>query len=100
LGDDGKPYTTLMYTNGPGAVVEGERLDLSNIDTTDMDFTQPALAPRSSETHSGEDVSVHAVGPWSHLFTGMYEQSYIFHAMNHASKMMEKAMEAQQAMAD
>jgi alkaline phosphatase len=100
LGDDGKPYTTLMYTNGPGAVIDGSRLDLSEIDTTDMDFIQPALVPRSSETHAGGDVSVHAIGPWSHLFAGMYEQSYIFHAMNHASNIMEKAVEAQQAMAE
>jgi len=94
LGDDGKPYTTLMYTNGPGAAMDAPRTDLSEIDPTDLDFVQSALVPRSSETHSGEDVTVHAIGPWAHLLSGMYEQSYIFHAMNHASNMGEKAMAA------
>ena len=37
------------------------------------------------ETHGGEDVSVYALGPWSHLFQGVHEQNYIAHAMAYAS---------------
>ena len=37
------------------------------------------------ETHGGEDVAVYAHGPMAHLFTGVYEQNYIAHAMAYAS---------------
>lgn len=29
------------------------------------------------ESHGGDDVAVFARGPWAHLFTGNFEQSYI-----------------------
>ena len=38
----------------------------------------------SSETHTGEDVSAHARGPWAHLLGGVIEQNVIFHVMHHA----------------
>lgn len=84
LGLDGKPYTTLSYANGPGAVKEGVRADLTKTDTTDPDFIQQALVPLTSETHGGEDVAIFAAGPWAHLFQGSVEQSYIYQVMNHA----------------
>ena len=37
------------------------------------------------ETHGGEDVPVLARGPWAHLFTGVHEQSYFYHAITHAA---------------
>ena len=37
------------------------------------------------ETHGGEDVPVLARGPWAHLFTGVHEQSYFYHAIIHAA---------------
>ena len=37
------------------------------------------------ETHGGEDVPVLARGPWAHLFTGVHEQSYFYHAITHAT---------------
>ena len=37
------------------------------------------------ETHGGEDVPVLAQGPWAHLFTGVHEQSYFYHAITHAA---------------
>ena len=37
------------------------------------------------ETHGGEDVPVLANGPWAHLFTGVHEQSYFYHAITHAA---------------
>jgi len=84
LGKDEKPYTTLGYMNGPGAVT-GERPDLREVDTTDPDYLQQALVPMSSETHAGEDNAIYAIGPWAHLFQGTVEQNYIFHVMNYAS---------------
>ena len=90
-GDDGKPYTTLGYMNGPGAVA-GERADLSGIDTGHPDFLQQALVPLAeSETHSGDDVGVYAQGPWAYLFDGVMEQNMIYHIMALASGLPEKA---------
>ena len=37
--------------------------------------------PMPSETHGGEDVPVYAIGVFSELFTGTYEQSFITWAM-------------------
>ncbi|MEZ5670832.1 MAG: alkaline phosphatase [Alphaproteobacteria bacterium] len=92
LGDDGLPYTTLSFANGPGAVQGGARADLTGVDTTDPDFVQQALVPMSSETHTGEDVSIHAIGPWAHLFQGVVEQNYIFHVMDFASGISGRAL--------
>ena len=93
LADDGKPYTVIGYLNGAGSVLKqveggndyaGSRAELTQEETTDMDFVQEALIPMSSETHSGEDVAVYAKGPWAHLFDGTIEQNVIFHVMNQA----------------
>ncbi|ABV35861.1 Alkaline phosphatase [Shewanella sediminis HAW-EB3] len=84
--DDGKPYTTLGYTNGPGAVI-GLRDDLTSVDTQDKDFMQQALIPMGSETHAGEDISLHATGPGSHLAQGVIEQNVIFHIINQAQSL-------------
>lgn len=97
LGDDGKPYTTLSFANGPGAPAPGtERADLSEVDTTDVDFLQQSLVPLNSETHGGEDLGIYAIGPWAHLFQGTVEQNYIFHVMDHASKISERAAARQE----
>jgi len=99
LAGDGMPYTTLQYANGPGAyfppVAKGEdktsaqpagvRPDLSDVDTTVVDYLQPAAIPMASETHAGDDVAVYAWGPYAHLFHGTVEQNYIYHVMSHAS---------------
>jgi alkaline phosphatase len=103
LDGHGRPYTTLGYHNGPGypgasnAQPEGPkkfphwakafqgvslgRPNLGAVDTTHRDYLQESAVPLSSETHSGSDVPVYARGPGSHLFHGVQEQSYIFHAM-------------------
>lgn len=104
LADDGMPYTTVGYANGPGglntnpsAPEGGEapppdvRADLSNVDVLDVDFVQQALIPLGSETHGGEDVAVFAGGPWAHLFQTTIEQSYIYHVMAHALNIQERA---------
>ncbi|WP_119978854.1 alkaline phosphatase [Shewanella algidipiscicola] len=83
---DGKPYTTLGYTNGPGAVI-GQRDDLTSVDTQQNDFMQQALIPMGSETHAGEDISLHATGPGANLVKGVMEQNVIFHIINQAQSL-------------
>ncbi len=87
---DGKPYTTLSYANGPGAMCsEGEgdadglcqRGDLTNRDTLDKDFLQQSAIPMSSETHAGEDVALLASGPGANLVSGVMEENEIFHVI-------------------
>lgn len=94
IGDDGLPFSTLAYMNGPGApqVHEafnktGKRPDLTNVDTTDPFYMQDALVPlvELEETHGGQDVGIFAIGPMAHLFHGVHEQTYVNHVMRFAS---------------
>jgi len=93
LASDGKPYTVAGYLNGAGSVLIeqpdgsyfGTRPNVTEDEATDIDYPQQALVPKSSETHSGEDVAVYAKGPWAHLFDGTIEQNLIFHVMHHAA---------------
>lgn len=85
---DGKPYTTLGYSNGAGACPDTEgcvREDLTDVDTTNKEYVQQATVPLYSETHAGEDVAVFARGPGAPLVSGVMEQNEIFHIMGHAS---------------
>ena len=95
LAADGKPYTTLGYQNGPGSVIPGDakdgtkpdpvdRADLTEVDTTDPAFLQQAALPLGSETHGGDDVVIHAEGPFAHLFSGTVDEQFTFHVMQHA----------------
>jgi alkaline phosphatase len=81
LDQNGKPYTTLSYANGPGRVRAENRPDLSRIDTESPDYRQESVVPLSSETHAGEDVPIYAGGPRAALFHGVQEQNYLYHAM-------------------
>ena len=106
LAADGMPYTTLGYANGLGfRNLHGEtdadhayhshpligRQDLSLVDTQSPGFHQEALVPKQSETHGGEDVAIYATGPGAHLVTGSNEQSIIFHVINHAGNLFQRA---------
>lgn len=91
-GEDGLPYTTLGYANGPGAVAGEPRGDLTGVDTTALDYRQQALVPMGSETHSGEDVGIFAQGPWAHLFHGVVEQNTIYQVMAKAIGLSSKTM--------
>uniref|UniRef100_A0A0P4WLH0 alkaline phosphatase n=1 Tax=Scylla olivacea TaxID=85551 RepID=A0A0P4WLH0_SCYOL len=88
---DNKPYTTLLYGNGPGYAhtTPTGRHDLTGFNTQDINFVQQAAVPRKYETHGGEDVPVYAIGPGSHLFSGTVEQTYIAHAIAHAACIAE-----------
>lgn len=106
LAADDMPYTTVGYANGLGYADYGEtsfgdqrygdaaaagRHNLDGIDTETAGYHQEALVPLGSETHSGEDVGIYAIGPGAQLLRGTHEQSDIFHAMNHIADLVGKA---------
>ncbi|MFK7893676.1 MAG: alkaline phosphatase [Granulosicoccus sp.] len=106
LAADNMPYTTLGYTNGRGFRDVGSetdvdityiidimagRVDLTNVDTTAPGFFQETLIPLVSETHAGEDVGVYASGPGASLVSGTNEQSVIFHVMDYAAQLVNRA---------
>ena len=72
VASDGRPYSTLGYANGPGAV-KGTR----GAPDTSLKARQQALVPLPSETHGGEDVALYATGPGSEEVRGVLEQSRI-----------------------
>ena len=90
LADDGMPYTTLGYQNGPGAVRHSAR----PAPATGVHAKQQALYPLRAtmidgsdtydESHGGEDVALYAAGPWAHLVGGVLEQHVVFHIMTYA----------------
>ncbi|XP_040205618.1 alkaline phosphatase, tissue-nonspecific isozyme-like isoform X1 [Rana temporaria] len=85
-GSDLKPFTSLLYGNGPGfKLTNGQREDITGVDTENSNYKQQAAVPVSSETHGGEDVAIMAKGPFSHLFHGIHEQHYIAHVMAYAA---------------
>jgi alkaline phosphatase len=92
--DDGLPYTTLSFANGPGGLFKGKRADLAHVDTAAPGFVQQALVPLRGETHAGEDVAIYAIGPSAHLFQGTVEQNYIFHVMAHALRLSARTAQA------
>lgn len=73
LAGDGKPYTTLGYANGPGAV-SGER----PMPQTGVAARQQSLVPTGIETHGGEDVALFATGPGAQRARGVIEQNVIY----------------------
>lgn len=93
LGTDDIPYATLSYANGPGFqshMADGRRRNLLQTNMRDKNFRFPATVPLDSETHGGDDVGVFASGPQAHLFTGVYEQHFIPHAMAYVACLGEK----------
>lgn len=106
LASDGMPYTTLGYMNGRGfshlgdetdadqgynQLINPGRHDLLFIDTEAAGFHQEALIPLSSETHSGEDVGIYAMGPGASLVTSTNEQHVLFHIMDYAGALTDTA---------
>ena len=75
LASDGKPYTTLGYSNGPGAIAnKAERPDPD----TGVNARQQSTVPLYSETHAGEDVALYAQGPGAEKARGVIEQNVIY----------------------
>ena len=73
LAGDGKPYTTLGYANGPGALA-GER----QVPETGIAARQQSTVPTGAETHGGEDVALFATGPGAERARGVIEQNLIY----------------------
>lgn len=72
---DGKPYTTLGYLNGPGAIAGmAER----PVPETGIGALQQAAIPTRSETHAGEDVALYGQGPGADNIRGVIEQDVIY----------------------
>jgi alkaline phosphatase len=91
LGSDNLPYTTMVYGNGPGYAIDqatGKRADLTAVDTTAPTYRQQAAVPMATgDTHSAEDMSIYATGPGAHLFHGVQENTYFFHAIMEAMRL-------------
>ena len=101
LASDGWPYTTLGYNNGRGfrffenstsadniydvPAFGSGRVDLTGVNTNEPGFHPEVLVPLSSETHSGEDVAIYAMGAGAENVRGVMEQSFIYHVMVEAA---------------
>ncbi|KAI1280646.1 Alkaline phosphatase, tissue-nonspecific isozyme [Halotydeus destructor] len=81
--DDKLPYTTLMYGNGKG--YSQGRQNLTKDEVLDHNYSYASAAPVDDAKHGGEDVPVYARGPGAHLFTGVFDQSFLAHGMSHAT---------------
>jgi alkaline phosphatase len=91
---NGTPYTVLGYHNGPGyrgAARVDPRSDVfagvNGVVPTGPAhpaYFQEAAVPLSSETHSGEDVAIYAVGPGAEHVRGTVKNAHIFHVMKAA----------------
>ncbi|XP_032133809.1 intestinal-type alkaline phosphatase isoform X1 [Sapajus apella] len=83
---DSKAYTSILYGNGPGYVLNSSvRPDVNESESGSPDYKQQAAVPLSSETHGGEDVAVFARGPQAHLVHGVQEQTFVAHVMAFAA---------------
>ena len=91
---NGVPYTVLGYQNGPGYRGQPRvdpRVDpFKGLNGVTPDgpahpaYFQEAAVPLGSETHSGEDVAIYAVGPGAELVHGTVKNTHIFHVMKAA----------------
>ena len=81
LAQDGQPFTTLGYQNGPGAI-SGDRA----APNTGAAARQQSLVPLSSETHGGEDVALYAIGQGAERVRGVIEQNLIHDIMLDATR--------------
>ncbi|XP_057342098.1 alkaline phosphatase 4-like [Microplitis mediator] len=93
-----KPYETLTYANGPGFTHHRNNNTNSsetwipvesNANRNEPFYQHMSAMWLKDETHGGEDVGVYAIGPYSHLFRGTFEQNYIAHAVAYASCMKD-----------
>jgi len=76
LDQDGKPYTTLGYQNGPN-VRAADSAPLTDNLVQARDYKQQSAVNLRSETHAGEDVALFATGPGADRFNGVMEQDEI-----------------------
>ncbi len=79
--EDGTPYTTLGYANGPGSIAG---LAQRPTPETGISARQQATVPLGSETHAGEDVALYAQGPGADRARGVIEQDVIYDIIREA----------------
>ena len=84
LSEDGCPYTTLTYANGPVSRAEADFTQAQK-----PDFRQPAGRQQGSESHAGEDVPLYATGPGSQHFGGVMDQPEVGQAIHKALGLTE-----------
>ncbi|XP_055322250.1 membrane-bound alkaline phosphatase isoform X2 [Sitodiplosis mosellana] len=84
---DNLPSLTLSYANGPGFGIYQTQNGVRNITEIKIDKNTiyPGSYPTLRETHGGDDVGVFALGCFSHLFSGVYEQNTIPHLISYAA---------------
>lgn len=74
-------YYAINFANGLGhddhTKPTGGRIDPEMLNSGNTLYRSPSTVPLGYETHGGDDVAVYASGPWSHLFTGTFEQNAI-----------------------
>ena len=91
---NGVPYTVLGYLNGPGYRGSG-RVDPRSDAFPGRSNTVPngpwheayfqeSAVPLGSETHSGEDVAIYAIGAGAEKVRGTVKNTFIFHVMKSA----------------
>jgi alkaline phosphatase len=90
----GVPYTVLGYLNGPGyrgaARVDPRndpfpgRLGAIPTGPGHQAYFQESAVPLGSETHSGEEVAIYAIGPGAELVRGTVKNTHIYHVMKAA----------------
>ena len=97
LADDDTDFMILNYGNGEGfehlsaEKAENGSCTVARKDpTTDPEykkfgFKNPSPVPLGSESHGGDDVGIYAIGPYSHLFKSVHEQSYIAYVMSYSA---------------
>ncbi|GMN03455.1 alkaline phosphatase [Erythrobacter sp. MTPC3] len=73
--EDGKPYTTLGYGNGPGSIANMAERPMPE---TGVNAQQQSAIPTGSETHAGEDVALYAQGPGAGEARGVMEQNKVY----------------------
>ncbi|WP_447747860.1 alkaline phosphatase [Aeromonas veronii] len=79
---DGKPFTTLVFGNGPN------RPDVRSVLTSDQvmanDYLQETGVKLTSETHGGGDVMLFADGAGSNRFKGTLDNTKVFGKLREA----------------
>ena len=90
---NGVPYTALVYGNGPGyrSSRVSPFMDMhpglnGSIPSgpTDPEYLQEAAVPMGSETHSGEEVGLYAIGAGSRQLRGTVKNTMSFELMKAA----------------
>ncbi|MHC6657417.1 alkaline phosphatase [Aeromonas salmonicida] len=79
---DGKPFTTLVFGNGPNR--PDVRPTLTSDEVMDNDYLQETGVKLGSETHGGGDVMLFADGAGSSRFKGTLDNTKVFGKLREA----------------